>query len=223
MFMPWVSQEKDRQRKTRKRDQQMKQLGISFKVRTRTTNHPHAVFTCSVCGVNFIASMHRVKSGHTTSCGCKRAHTRRMLGQIDGRSKTREYKIWALMLDRCRNPNGKSWGYYGGRGITVCDRWLSFDNFLADMGVSSKAQSIDRVNNDGNYCPDNCRWTTQLTQMRNCRKNTLLTVDGISQPMSVWAESKGAAKYSTIRSRKRLGWSDREAIFGKNREGRSHE
>jgi hypothetical protein len=126
------------------------------------------------------------------------------------------------MLDRCNNANSKSWDYYGGRGIAVCERWLLFDNFLSDMGRSSEEQSIDRIDNDGNYSPDNCRWTSKLVQMRNCRKNTLLTVDGVSQPISVWAEIKGAAKYSTIRSRKRLGWPDREAIFGRNKGGRSH-
>jgi hypothetical protein len=86
-------------------------------------------------------------------------------------SKTREYRTWAGMIYRCTNPKNKSWSYYGGRGISVCDKWAdSFDEFYKDMGNKPKGLSIDRINNDGNYEPGNCRWATRKEQVDNQRK-----------------------------------------------------
>ena len=89
-----------------------------------------------------------------------------------GLSRTREYNIWANMKDRCFNPNSCNFPKYGGRGITVCDRWLSFENFIADMGFRpSESHSIERKSNDGDYTPDNCVWATPMEQQRNRRKS----------------------------------------------------
>ncbi len=81
-----------------------------------------------------------------------------------------EYHSWSCMIQRCTNPNRYSWKYYGGRGITVCDRWLKFVDFLADMGARPPGTSLDRINNDGNYEPGNCRWATPKEQQANQRK-----------------------------------------------------
>ena len=87
----------------------------------------------------------------------------------DRRGGSQTYYIWAAMVQRCTNPNNKSWKWYGARGITVCDRWLTFENFLADMGEKPAGRSIDRIDNDGNYEPSNCRWATASQQVKNRR------------------------------------------------------
>ena len=87
-----------------------------------------------------------------------------------GMSNTPTYRSWAHMLDRCRNPKNDSWDYYGGRGITVCEEWTDFAQFLADMGERPEGTSIDRIDVDGNYEPGNCRWADHTTQINNRRE-----------------------------------------------------
>lgn len=109
---------------------------------------------------------------------------------IHGRSKTPEYNVWIKIKQRCFNKNGKDYPDYGGRGITVCDRWLTFENFFSDMGERpSPTYSIDRINNDGNYEPRNCRWATPNQQARNRRVRKL-----DSYPKG---EQHGSSKIST--------------------------
>ena len=102
------------------------------------------------------------------------------------------YSTWISMRNRCNNPNNPSWRRYGGRGIRVCKEWDSFDQWLADMGPKpSKNHSIDRINNDGNYEPQNCKWATQREQLRNIEKNRRVTVDGVSYLAIEFAEIAG--------------------------------
>jgi hypothetical protein len=113
-----------------------------------------------------------------------------------------EYSVWASMLTRCHNPKSVRFYNYGGRGISVCERWAtSFENFLDDMGFApSPAYSIDRINNDGNYEPGNCRWATRKEQSNNTRFNRTLVIDGVSKTLTQWAESSGLG-VSTIWAR----------------------
>lgn len=127
------------------------------------------------CGKTVEVLGARLNSGRTTSCSCYKTEIQSELHVTHGQSKSRTYRIWSGIRNRCTNPNVLSYPYYGGRGIKLCERWRSFDNFLADMGEAPEACSIDRINNDGNYEPGNCRWTTQLVQAKNCRKNVHLT------------------------------------------------
>jgi hypothetical protein len=117
-----------------------------------------------------------LRSGHTQSCGCltkeitaqrNRANIRH--GHCVAYKSTRIYRIWSSMLERCRTPQHRAYKHYGGRGIRVCEQWLIFENFLADMGERPPGRSLDRIDNDGNYEPSNCRWATQTEQVRNRR------------------------------------------------------
>lgn len=129
-------------------------------------------------------------------------------GHTIGHKPTPEYRAWAQMMTRCNNPNADKYAYYGGRGIKVCDRWQKFENFLADMGVKpSKGHSVERKNNDGDYCPENCRWATKKEQSSNRRSNTLVTYQGRTQTLKQWAEEIGM-KYATLHARISIrGWS----------------
>jgi hypothetical protein len=134
----------------------------------------HWICKCS-CGAKRSVSSINLSFGKSTSCGCTRKRTIK-----HGGSKSRIYKIWAGMIQRCTNPNRQCFKNYGARGIYVCDRWMEFKNFMEDMGDPPAAYSLDRINNDGPYEPSNCRWANDCTQARNSR-NTKLTEHGAFQ------------------------------------------
>lgn len=147
-----------------------------------------ALWNCEcACGTRFVALGQTLMSGDTTSCGCVRREKLRVIGwnqATHGATRhgedTPEHISWQAMKQRCLDPNKSNFRYYGGRGITICDRWLGdhgFENFLADMGPKpSPAYSIDRIDNDGNYEPGNCRWATRSQQVRNRRAARLPSV-----------------------------------------------
>ncbi len=117
------------------------------------------------------------------------------------------------MHTRCSNPKSGKWERYGGRGIKVCERWGSFENFLADMGECPGKLELERKNNDLHYEPDNCRWATRKEQCNNRHNSVWLTIDGITMTQAQWSEQPGAMRQQLISDRRLRGWDVRRAVF----------
>lgn len=132
-------------------------------------NH-HCVWECICdCGSMAMVSGSSLRSGVTKSCGCLSLEVKVARFTKHGMEGTRTYRSWVAMRARCNNPKTRDYASYGGRGITVCERWESFENFLEDMGERPPGKSLDRINNDLGYLPDNCRWATAKEQANNRR------------------------------------------------------
>lgn len=158
------------------------------------------------CGGSVVATGNSLRSGNRVSCGCKR------FPKTHGMSKTPIYYVWATMRRRCENPNNSSYHDYGGRGIKVCLRWHSFDNFYADMGDRpSDYHEIDRIDNNGAYSPDNCRWAKKDIQAANKRNNRFITACGETLHITEWARRLGC-QHSAIIARLKSGMSEADAV-----------
>lgn len=170
-----------------------------------------------VCGKVTHANVSQLKQGLRTSCGCAKVAG----NQLNKRSfvhghhigkPTSTYRIWTGMLTRCRNPKAPSWLNYGGRGIKVCDGWLLFKNFLADMGERPAQLSLDRIDNDGDYCPENCRWATDIEQHRNRSDNVYWEFNGDTKSIAAWAESTGMNRHTLADRVRKFGWTIEQAL-----------
>jgi hypothetical protein len=140
------------------------------------------------------------------------------LGHTIGRKRTTTYLAWRNMIQRCTNSNRPDFHCYGGRGISVCLRWLSFGAFLADMGERPEATSLDRRNNSLGYSPDNCRWATKHEQMQNTRATRLISHNGLTMGIAAWARKLGINK-ETVRSRIAKGWPLSKALSSEDYRG----
>lgn len=189
----------------------------------------HLTWKCKcACGKTSIVLGINLKSGHTSSCGCLREEMRPTLTLThgmarSGKRRTSMYRSWAGMLQRCTNSNNDKFQHYGARGITVCARWLeSFENFYADMGEPpTPKHSIDRKDVNGDYCPDNCKWSTQEEQCNNKRNNLLIEFNGQIKTIPRWSRETGIC-LMTLRNRiLELGWPVEKALTTPPRMGRS--
>lgn len=169
---------------------------------------------CGLCGGETTVRLGNLRSGNTLSCGClsvkvarqrflELAKTRRNYRK----KETTEYKAWQNMKTRCYSATAKEFPRYGGRGITICDRWRhSFENFLADMGLKpTPKHSLDRIKNDLGYSPDNCEWRTIVQQNQNTRGNVNVTYRGETLCVSEWARRAGLNMFTLVK-RMQNGW-----------------
>lgn len=164
------------------------------------------------CGKQIAVRGGNLKAGNTTSCGCKPG--KRTHGHILNRKRTPTYASWMMMKNRCKATSGDNFNLYSGRGITVCERWNDFENFLADMGERPDGTSLDRIDVNGNYEPSNCRWANAKEQARNTRTNRLLHHDGKTLCVSEWSELLGISR-PTLGARLRAGWSVEKTLTTK--------
>lgn len=159
------------------------------------------------CGGEVVRKTNLLLSGLYLHCGCARRSI-----ATHGMSHTSTHWIWSNMVSRCTRPNAPNWKYYGGRGITTCDRWrTSFSAFLEDMGVRPVGYTLDRIDNDGPYSRANCRWVTRETQMNNTRANRRITHGGRTQTITQWARERGVPVWR-LRRRITAGWAMERAL-----------
>lgn len=160
------------------------------------------------CGTIRAVQGSSLKLGTTKSCGCTASDWCRTHG-MEG---TRIYNTWAGMIQRCTNPKARWYHRYGGRGITVCQLWRdSFQSFYDDMGEAPTGRSLDRIDNDGHYQKDNCRWATRTEQIRNRQTTRMLTLDGQTLSLPAWAEKIGMSR-KMLERRIRDGWTTEKAL-----------
>jgi hypothetical protein len=168
---------------------------------------------CS-CGNLALVPTTSLNSGKTRSCGCLRKENNIKHGHcVD--SQSTEYRSWVSMRKRCQNPTDVGYNEYGSRGITVCARWASFAAFLDDMGPKpSPLHSIDRIDNEGPYSPENCRWATSQQQARNRRSNRLVKFKGKMMCLAEAIEASGQS-FQLVKTRLYRGWTIDRALTQK--------
>jgi hypothetical protein len=182
-----------------------------------TNAHRQSMWNCKCdCGALAVVLGNDLIRGHTRSCGCYNDERLIEFNTKHGLAHTKIGMIKDSMRQRCYNPKCKAYKHYGGRGITICDEWLedpkSFFNWSFANGYEEGlALSIDRIDNDGPYSPENCQWTSGEVQGNNRRNNVLLTHNGITLSISQWAKKLGV-RVNQIYGRKRRGWSDEKIL-----------
>lgn len=183
-------------------------------------NHYRCLCRCD-CGNTKLVKRDNLRIGCSKSCGCLGRENLKAIGEahaIHGEcrrhgGKTAEFKVWVGIKQRCLDPNSKIYFRYGGRGITICQRWLdSYENFISDMGRRPTAlHTIERKDNDGPYDPSNCRWATRTEQANNRRTNHRLTYNGETLSIAEWSRKVGIAQM-TLCARIKYGWSTEKAL-----------
>lgn len=166
---------------------------------------------CS-CGKTAYIQANNLRSGHTRSCGCYQEETKGQHSKTHGATYTPAYYVHSTMMARCYRGTHDKYAYYGGRGITVCERWHSFQNFLADMG-QPEGRQIDRIDNNKGYSPENCRWVSRKENMRNKRNNNKVFYDGREIVIPELAEITGLPAQALYRRIRRWGMTVDEAIL----------
>ncbi len=170
----------------------------------------HYVLCLCDCGKELLVDSSNLSSGSSLSCGCGRIRT------VHGNARRKRvhpiYRAWQEMIRRCADSSREGWDNYGGRGIKVCEQWLTFENFRADMMPSWRTGlSLGRINNDESYCKENCQWETRKQQNNNTRRNRVINALGKSLTISQWSEETGLP-YSLLLWRLDEGWSHEEIV-----------
>lgn len=157
------------------------------------------------CGTQRPVKASNLRSGTSTNCGCQGRNFKH------GLTKTRTFKSWDSMRQRCLNPNDPTYHRYGARGISICERWSSFEAFLADMGERPDGTSLDRIKNDQGYEPGNCRWATPKEQQANRDVTLFITANGVRKTLREWAAELNVPP-STLQSRIAKGWQPDDVV-----------
>lgn len=176
--------------------------------------HSQRTWNCRCdCGNEKIIVGASLRSGATKSCGCKAPELVSAARTKHGQSSTRDYGLWATMIQRCHDEKCDSYRYYGAKGIKVCDKWRNYENFAHDMLPRPfPSASIDRIDNSLGYSKENCRWATSKAQARNTTSNLMVQIDGKSRPLVDWCEEFNIP-YERVRQRiKKLGWLPLDAL-----------
>ncbi len=173
-------------------------------------------FNCTCeCGTTKIVDYANLTSGASISCGCYNEEISTSHGHSRNGAKSPTYLTWQSMLARCRQENHPGYESYGGRGISVCERWTIFENFLEDIGERPKGMTIDRFpDQNGNYEKSNCRWATPKQQSRNMRNNRIVVFNGESRCLSEWSEILGISR-GILERRLKLGWPVEQILTAK--------
>ena len=165
------------------------------------------------CGADYIAAHGPLTRGDIKSCGCQHFALISQANRRHGNCKHPLFRVYASMVRRCHDKRNKSFAYYGGRGITVCERWRNdFVAFASDMGERPTGASLERVDNSKGYSPDNCRWASRREQMRNTRHNVNITFAGQTMCMKAWADAVGISLQTLATRLNRHGWSAERAL-----------
>lgn len=153
-----------------------------------------------------------LRRGQTQSCGCLHRETTANINKSHGKASDPVYRIWRSMMDRCHLPTSHAYTRYGGRGIAVCERWHSFENFYADMGDKPQGMSLERIDNDGPYSPENVRWASAKDQANNRRSSRWIEFNGERKTLAQWCDDLGL-KIGTVWARlNRDGFSVEQAF-----------
>lgn len=171
------------------------------------------------CGNTSIIFANNLVRGNTTSCGCHRKANNKIINITHGATATctdknkypSSYKTWCSMKQRCYDKNLPQFKYYGARGIIVCERWHDYSNFVADMGEPPPGKSLDRINNNSSYSPENCRWADSKTQQRNKSNVHLITYQGQTKSLAEWADDLGISR-GNLYNRIFRGWDVHQAF-----------
>ena len=165
------------------------------------------------CGTFSVIPCHKLTGGRSKSCGCLRIEITGDRSRTHGQSRgSKVYGIWKSMRQRCSNEKNQAYERYGGRGIFVCERWHDFSNFFADMGNPPDGKTLERIDNNNGYSPENCKWATMAEQALNTRSNNWIIIDGIKKTLSQWSLASGISRL-TIYARLKYGWDYKKAVF----------
>lgn len=183
--------------------------------RIGSTKDHRALWECQCqCGNIAMVDTHSLTSGNVKSCGCRKYGGRLIHGEAKN-GQTRLYRIWSAMKARCNNVNNIRYKRYGGRGITVCSEWSDFSVFrewAMNNGYDNNL-TIDRVDFNGNYCPENCRWVSYKVQGNNTSKNHYININGITKTISQWSDESGVPSRTIWARITELGWESERAVF----------
>lgn len=195
--------------------QKFGRLTVISKSSEKTSNKIKWCCLCD-CGNTVVVTGQDLKSGNTKSCGCLRKEVTSKRAKKHGMKRTKLYYVWTSMKNRCTNPKVYAYSRYGGRGIRVCDEWQTFPPFL-DWAMKSgykEGLSLDRIDNDGDYKPSNCRWATKEEQSENTSQNVFLTYNGETHTIAQWCKIVGSYE-ARLSWRYKQGWPVEEILFGR--------